>query len=86
MSKERSFWDWLFGNSCCNDRGKNYTKKERDESKNKTGEASKVIKSLQEEIENEPGSIFSEVSLDENSKYNSYLTGEWENDGSVEIR
>jgi hypothetical protein len=85
MAKERSFWDWLFGSSCCSDRGKNYARKE-DESKNKTGEVSKVSKSLQEEIENEPGSIFAEVPLDENSEYNSHLIGEGESDGSVEIR
>jgi len=86
MAKERSFWDWIFGSSCCSDRGKNYARREREESKNKTDEVSKVNKSLQEEIEKEPGSIFAEVPLDENSEYNSYLIGEGESDGSVEIR
>lgn len=86
MAKERSFLDWLFGSSCCSDRGKNYVKKEKDESKNGTSKPSKVMKSLEEEIENEPGSIFTEVRLDESSAYNGYLTGEWESDGSVEIR
>jgi len=86
MAKERSFWDWIFGSSCCSDRGKNYARKEREESKNKTGEVSKVSKSLQEEIENEPGLMWAEVRLDEGSAYNGYLTGECESDGSVEIR
>jgi len=76
MAKERSFLDWLFGSSCCSDRGKNYVKKEKEESKNKTDEVSKVNKSLQEEIENEPGSIFTEVPLDKDSEYNNSLTGE----------
>ena len=44
------------------------------------------MKSLEEEIENEPWSIFAEVPLDENSEYNSYLIGEGESNGSVEIR
>jgi hypothetical protein len=44
------------------------------------------MKSLEEETEKEPGSIFAEVPLDENSEYNSYLIGEGESDGSVEIR
>ena len=86
MAKERSFWDWIFGSSCCGDRGKNYARKERDESKNEVAKPSKVMKSLEEEIENEPGSIFAEVPLDENSEYNSHLIGEGESDGSVEIR
>lgn len=76
MAKERSFWDWIFGSSCCSDRGKNYARREREESKNKTDEVSKVNKSLQEEIENEPGSIFTEVPLDKDSEYNNSLTGE----------
>ena len=76
MAKERSFLDWLFGSSCCSDRGKNYARREREESKNKTDEVSKVNKSLQEEIENEPGSIFTEVPLDKDSEYNNSLTGE----------
>ena len=86
MAKERSFWDWIFGSSCCSDRGKNYARKERDESTNEVAKPSKVMKSLEEEIENEPGSIFAEVPLDENSEYNSHLIGEGESDGSVEIR
>jgi hypothetical protein len=86
MAKERSFWDWVFGSSCCSDRGKNYARKERDESKNEVAKPSKVIKSLEEEIENEPGSIWGRVRLDENSEYNSHLIGEGESDGSVEIR
>lgn len=86
MAKERSFLDWLFGSSCCSDRGKNYVKKEKDGSKNGTSKPSKVMKSLEEETEKEPGSIFAEVPLDENSEYNSYLIGEGESDGSVEIR
>lgn len=86
MAKKRSFWDWIFGNSCCGDRGKNYARKERDESKNEVAKPSKVMKSLEEEIENEPGSIWGRVRLDEDSVYNGYLTGEWESDGSVEIR
>ena len=76
MAKERSFWDWIFGSSCCSDRGKNYARREREESENKTDEVSKVNKSLQEEIENEPGSIFTEVPLDKDSEYNNSLTGE----------
>jgi hypothetical protein len=44
------------------------------------------MKSLEEEIENEPGSIWGRVRLDENSEYNSHLIGEGESDGSVEIR
>jgi hypothetical protein len=86
MSKERSFWDWLFGSSCCSGRDKGYVNKEKDGSKKETGEVSKVSKGLQEEIENDPGSIFAEVPLDENSEYNSYLIGAGESDGSVEIR
>jgi len=86
MAKERSFWDWIFESSCCSDRGKNYARKERDESKNEVAKPSKVMKSLEEEIENEPGSIFAEVPLYENSEYNSYLIGEGESNGSVEIR
>jgi len=46
----------------------------------------RIAKSLEEEIENEPGSIWGRVPLDEDSVYNGYLTGEWESDGSVEIR
>lgn len=76
MAKERSFWNWIFWGSCCSDRAKNYARKEREESKNKTGEVSKVSESLQEEIENEPGSIFTEVPLDKDSEYNNFLTGE----------
>lgn len=76
MAKERSFWDWIFGSSCCSDRGKNYARREREESKNKTDEVSKVNKSLEEETEKEPGSIFTEVPLDKDSEYNNSLTGE----------
>lgn len=42
MAKERSFLDWLFGSSCCSDRGKNYVKKEKDESKNGTSIAYQI--------------------------------------------
>ena len=43
MAKERSFWDWIFGSSCCSDRGKNYARKERDESKNEVAELLYVL-------------------------------------------
>ena len=43
MAKERSFWDWIFGSSCCSDRGKNYARKERDESKNEVAKPSTEV-------------------------------------------
>ena len=58
MAKERSFWDWIFGSSCCSDRGKIMLENKEMKSKNEVAKPSKVMKSLEEEIENEPGSIW----------------------------
>ena len=37
MSKKKSFWDWLFGTSCCGarDKDKDYTGEEREEDKDR---------------------------------------------------
>ena len=86
MSKQRSFWDWLFGNSCCSSRekDKNYDE-EKFEGKAKTTDKTtdKTITESFEEDYDEPGSGLSEVGLGENSEYARSLTGD---DGSVEIR
>ncbi len=92
MSKSRSFWDWLFGNSCCasREKDKDYTGKERQEGKDRAGDKDKNLttsKKLEHEFDDQPGSIFREVDLNEDSEYPTAagLTGEYD-DGSVEIR
>jgi hypothetical protein len=91
MAKERSFWEWIFGKSCCGSRGKKdrdyYTwEKEGREGKDKDDNTkSRTSEKRFEEDYYEPGSGFTEVSLSEDSAYRISLHGEGE-DGSVEIR
>lgn len=90
MSKDKSFWDWLFGNSCCasREKDKDYTGKEREEGKDRAGDKNKNLttsKQFEKEFDEQPGSIFSDVDLNEDSVYRTGVTGE-SDDGSVEIR
>lgn len=90
MSKNKSFWEWLFGNSCCTgrDKDKDYTR-EKDEGKDRVGDKDKDLttsKRLEKEFNDEqPGSIFSDVDLNDDSVYHTGVTGDHD-DGSVEIR
>ncbi len=89
MSKDKSFWEWLFGNSCCAGRDKDYTG-EREEGKDRVGDKDKdknltTSKRLESEFDEQPGAIFSDVDLNEDSVYRTGVTGEHD-DGSVEIR
>ncbi|MBN8511579.1 MAG: hypothetical protein J0L79_00920 [Rickettsiales bacterium] len=93
MSKDKSFWEWLFGNSCCagRDKDKDYTR-EREEGKDRIGDKDKskdknltTSKRLESDFDEQPGSIFSDVDLNEDSVYHTGITGE-SDDGSVEIR
>lgn len=96
MSKGKSFWEWLFGNSCCSSRGKDYVGREEDEgeagtkekreSKNETREVLKVTQSLEDEIEREPGGfLFTEVSLGEDGGYKLPINGERAGEDWVEV-
>ena len=86
MSKEKSFWERLFGStSCCASREKDRAysdKEERIEGKENDKNKYKIKK----EREEQPGSIFTEIDLREDSVY---ATGDYDqdySDGSVEIR
>jgi hypothetical protein len=86
MSKEKSFWERLFGStSCCASREKDRAysdKEERIEGKENDKNKDKIKK----EREEQPGSIFTEIDLREDSVY---ATGDYDqdySDGSVEIR
>lgn len=87
MAKERSFWEWFFGRSCCGSRGKedhDYTR-EKEGKDNGDNTKSRTSTERFEEDYYEPGSGLTEVSLSEDSVYRISLHGEGE-DGSVEIR
>ncbi len=96
MSKKKSFWDWLFGTSCCGgrDKDKAYTGEEREEDKDRSGDKDKTLttrQELEQEFDDQPGSVFREIDLHEDSVYRTGISGEYEqgqdyNDGSVEIR
>ena len=87
MAKERSFWEWIFGKSCCSSRGKEEHNYNREKEGKDKGDNSKSGTSTErfEEDYYEPGSGLTEVSLSEDSVYRISLHGEGE-DGSVEIR
>ena len=86
MSKEKSFWERLFGSTSCyasREKDRAYSdKEERIEGKENDKNKDKIKK----EREEQPGSIFTEIDLREDSVY---ATGDYDqdySDGSVEIR
>ena len=87
MAKQRSFWEWIFGGSCCSSRGKeehNYNREKEGKDKDDNTKI-RTSKERFEEDYYEPGSGLTEVSLSEDSAYRTSLHGEDEV-GSVEIR
>ena len=88
MSKEKSFWERLFGStSCCASREKDRAYNDKEERREgKENDKNKDKDKIRKEREEQPGSIFTEIDLMEDSVY---ATGEYDQeyaDGSVEIR
>jgi hypothetical protein len=86
MSKEKSFWERLFGStSCCASREKD--RAYRDEEERREGkENDKNKDKVRKEDEEQPGSIFTEIDLREDSVYATGVYDQEYIDGSVEIR
>jgi len=86
MSKGKSFWEQIFESiSCCSSREKDkaYTgEKERSDHKENDKAKSKGKASKELEDEAEPGSVFLDIDLREDSVY---AMGAYD-DGSIEIR
>lgn len=53
MSKEKSFWDWIFVTSCCGERDKDKTLATRQQ--------------FEQEFDDQPESVFKEVDLHKDS-------------------